>query len=52
MAFKKEIAEIIEPKNVFVGNKNALVTLVEFGEYENDDCAKANEVVKRLLEEY
>lgn len=52
MAFKKEIVEIIEPKNVFVGNKNALVTLVEFGEYENDDCAKANEVVKRLLEEY
>jgi protein-disulfide isomerase len=52
MAFKKEIVEIIEPKNVFVGNKNALVTLMEFGEYENEDCAKANEVVKQLLEEY
>jgi protein-disulfide isomerase len=52
MAFKKEIVEIIEPKNVFVGSADALVTLVEFGEYENEDCAKANEVVKKLLEEY
>jgi len=52
MAFKKEIEEIIEPKDIFVGNKDAAVTLMEFGEYENEDCAKANEVVKQLLEEY
>jgi protein-disulfide isomerase len=52
MAFKKEIVEIIEPKDIFVGKKDAPVTLVEFGEYENEDCAKANEVVKQLLEEY
>jgi protein-disulfide isomerase len=52
MAFKKEIVEIIEPKDVFVGKKDAPVTLVEFGEYENEDCAKAHEVVKQLLEEY
>src|SRR4029077_6712851 len=52
MAFKKETVEIIEPKDVFVGNDNALVTLMEFGEYENEDCAKANEVVKQLLEEF
>ncbi len=52
MAFKKEIVEIIEPKDVFVGKKDAPVTLVEFGEYENEDCAKAHEVVKRLLEDY
>lgn len=52
MAFKKEIEEIIEPKDIFVGNKDASVTLMEFGEYENEDCAKANEVVKQLLEEY
>ena len=31
--------------------KDAPVTLVEFGEYENEDCAKAHEVVKKLLEE-
>src|SRR5215475_10955137 len=52
MAFKKEIEEIIEPKDIFVGKKDAPVTLMEFGEYESEDCAKANEVVKQLLEEY
>lgn len=52
MAFKKEIEEIIEPKDVFVGKKDAPVTLMEFGEYESEECAKANEVVKQLLEEY
>jgi protein-disulfide isomerase len=52
MAFKKEIEEIIEPKDIFVGAKDAPVTLMEFGEYENEECAKVNEVVKQLLEEY
>jgi len=47
MAFKKEVEEIIEPKDIFVGKKDAPVTLMEFGEYENEDCAKANEVVKQ-----
>lgn len=52
MAFTKEVIEIISPKDVFVGNENAAVTLMEFGEYENEECAKANEVVKQLLEKY
>ncbi len=52
MAFKKEIVEIIEPKDVFVGDPDAPITLMEFGEYENEACAKAHEVVKQLLEEY
>jgi protein-disulfide isomerase len=52
MAFKKEIVEIIEPKDVFVGKKDAPITLMQFGEYENEDCAKANEIVKQLMEEY
>jgi len=52
MAFKKEVAEIIDPKKVFVGKSDAPVTLMEFGEYENEDCAKANDVVKQLLEDY
>ena len=52
MAFKKEDVVIIEPKEMFVGKKDAPVTLMEFGEYENEDCAKANEIVKQLLEEY
>ena len=52
MAFKKDDIIIIEPKEMFVGNKEAPVTLVEFGEYESEDCAKANEIVKQLLDEF
>ncbi len=52
MAFKKEVVEIIEPRDVFVGNVKAEVTLEEFGEYESEVCAKANEIVKKILEEY
>ena len=48
----KDIVEIIPSKEIFVGNPDATVTVTEFGEYENEDCAKANEVVKQLLEEY
>ena len=52
MAFKKEIEEIIEPKDMFVGDINAPVTLVEFGEYESEECAKVNEIVKQILKKY
>lgn len=52
MAFKKDDVIIIEPKEVFVGKKDAPVTLMEFGEYESEECAKANEIVKQLLEDY
>ncbi len=52
MAFKKETVEIIEPKDMFVGNPKATITLEEFGEYESEACAKANEVVKQLLDAY
>ena len=52
MAFKKEIVEIIEPRDVFVGPDTAPVTLMEFGEYESEDCAKAHEVVKKIMEDF
>jgi protein-disulfide isomerase len=52
MAIKKEEIIIIEPREIFVGKKDALVTLIEFGEYESEECAKANEIVKQLLEDY
>lgn len=52
MAFKKDDIIIIEPKEMFVGKKDAPVTLVEFGEYENEECAKVNEIVKQLLVDY
>ena len=52
MALKKEIEIIIEPREIFVGDEDAPVTLVEFGDYESEACAKANEVVKQLLEKF
>ncbi|MEO6251712.1 MAG: thioredoxin domain-containing protein [Ferruginibacter sp.] len=53
MAMKvKEVVEIIPPQDIYVGNPDATVTLMEFGEYESEECAKANEVVKKLLEEF
>ena len=52
MAFKKEVVEIIEPRDIFVGNVKAEITLEEFGEYESEVCANANEIVKKLLVEY
>lgn len=52
MSLKKEEEEIIEPKDIFVGKKDAPVILMEFGEYESEDCAKANEIVKQILSDY
>jgi protein-disulfide isomerase len=52
MAFKKDDVVIIEPREIFVGKKDAPITLMEFGEYESEECAKVNEVVKQLLEEF
>lgn len=49
---KKEIAEIIPPKKVIIGYPHAKVTLTEFGDYESEECAKANEIVKKLLKEF
>jgi protein-disulfide isomerase len=49
---KKEIVEIIPTKDVFVGDPKAPVTLMEYGDYESEACAKVNEVVVRLLEQY
>ena len=49
---EKEIIIIIKPTEMFVGNDKASVTLMEFGEYESEECAKANEIVKQLLGKY
>ncbi|MBN8781841.1 MAG: disulfide bond formation protein DsbA [Sphingobacteriales bacterium SCN 48-20] len=52
MPLRKEAEVIIEPKEIFVGSKDAPVTLMEFGDYESEACARVNEVVKQVLEEY
>src|SRR6185437_11811590 len=49
---KKELVEIIPTKDVFVGDPKAPVTLMEYGDYESEACAKVNEVVAKLLEQY
>jgi protein-disulfide isomerase len=53
MAMKpKEVIEIIPTKQIFVGDPKASVILMEYGDYESEACAKANEVVKQLLEDF
>lgn len=52
MSLKKDDEPIIEPKDIFVGKKDAPIILMEFGEYESEDCAKANEIVKQILTDY
>ena len=52
MATKAKTTEIIPTKNIWVGNNSAPVSLVEFGDYESEACARANEVVKKLIKEF
>ena len=52
MPLQKEVVIIIKPTEMWVGNEKAAVTLMEWGEYESEECAKANEVVKQILEKY
>ncbi|MBE7170678.1 MAG: thioredoxin domain-containing protein [Williamsia sp.] len=49
---KQETIDVIPSKKIVVGDKNAPVTIVEFGDYESEDCAQAHEVVARLLDLY
>ena len=44
--------EIILSRNIWLGPKNAPVSLVEFGDYESEACAKASLVVQALLAEF
>lgn len=49
---KQEVIDIIPSKKIIVGDKNAPITIVEFGDYESDECAQSYEVMARLLEMY
>lgn len=46
---KAEVVEVIPSKKIIVGNVDAPVALVEFGDYESEACAQAHEAVKELL---
>ena len=49
---KPKVIEIISPKDFWQGPASAPVKLVEFGDYESEDCAKAHEAVKKILNAY
>lgn len=49
---KAEIVEVIPSKKIIVGNPKAAITLMEFGDYESEACAKAHELVKSVLEAF
>lgn len=49
---KTKTLEIVPPKNIWVGNEKAPVSLVMYGDYESEACAKANDVVNKLLKQY
>jgi protein-disulfide isomerase len=49
---QKSKIDIIPPKEFWIGNAEAPVSLVMFGDYESEACAQAHEVVKKLLVKY
>lgn len=49
---KGQLPEIIPTKDIWVGDKNAQVKLVMYGDYESEVCSKANIIVNQLLEKY
>lgn len=51
MIAKKEV-HVIAPKDVFIGDLNAPVTLMEFADYETEAASAAHEVVKQILDHY
>jgi protein-disulfide isomerase len=44
--------EIIPTKSVWLGKPDAPVSLVQYGDYQSEACAKAHKMVKKLLELY
>jgi protein-disulfide isomerase len=52
MSHKNKAIDIIPPKHIWVGEKSAPVSLVEFGDYESEACAKLQPVIAELLEDF
>ena len=52
MKYKKEEVPVIPPREIVVGNAEAPVRLVMFGDYESEACKSLNDVIKELLELY
>lgn len=52
MSHKNRTIDIVPPKHIWVGDRSAPVTLVEFGDYESEECAKLQPVISKLLVSY
>jgi protein-disulfide isomerase len=52
MATKNQIIEIVPQKSVWKGEKQAPVSIVLYGDYESDACAKAHHVILDLIDEF
>ncbi len=52
MSHKNKAIDIIPPKHIWVGEKSAPISLVEFGDYESEACAKLQPVIAELLEAF
>jgi protein-disulfide isomerase len=48
----KETVRVTEPKEIVIGDQAAPVSITMFGDYECDLCAKANEAITHLLDQY
>src|SRR5215207_5239976 len=48
----KEIIPVIPSRDIIVGNVEAPVRIIMFGDYESAACASAHDVIKDLLENY
>jgi protein-disulfide isomerase len=48
----KSKIDIIPPKDIWVGDLQAPVSLVMFGDYESEACARAHEVIKQIMARY
>lgn len=44
--------EIIEPRTVWIGESQAEISLVMYGDYESEACAKAQDVIDHLLKQF
>src|SRR5665213_938693 len=51
MANKKD-AVVIEPKDVIIGDPKALITIMQFIDYESEKSAQAHEIIKKIMDEY
>ncbi|HEX6180740.1 MAG TPA: thioredoxin domain-containing protein [Chitinophagaceae bacterium] len=50
--FKNNVVEIIPSRNIYVGKADAPVVITMYGDYEDEASAKANEAVKKIIENF